>query len=253
MAIFLTTKQIQDLLNVDRTTIYRMADSGKIPALKVGSQWRFPKAEVEIWLRTKSGAMSYSSEEATLKNGSDVQRLLPAECAQQIQDTFADALGVMVVVTDLNGNPLLEPSNPCGLFKIAEQSPNAHERCIESWATMANHPSMRPVLVESPLGLLCARALIRVGSELHAMLVVGGIAPTEWPPTDERVQLIAEYIEMDKSVVVQHLDEVFTLSSDEQQRLLPFVQRIADIMAHIITERKQLFEKLDSISELSRV
>jgi len=112
---------------------------------------------------------------------------------------------------------------------------------------------MLPTFVESPLGLLCARGLIRVGSELRAMLVVGGIVPRTWPPAGDKLQAIADYLEIEPAELVRHLDEVFVLDASEQQRLLPFVQRIADIVAHIITERKQLFDKLESISELSRV
>jgi excisionase family DNA binding protein len=32
---FLTTRQLQEILHVDRTTIYRMADDGRVPAVKV--------------------------------------------------------------------------------------------------------------------------------------------------------------------------------------------------------------------------
>ncbi len=115
------------------------------------------------------------------------------------------------------------------------------------------NPSMHPVFVQSPLGLLCARGLVRVGSELSAMVVVGGIAPSHWPPDEDGLRDIAEYLDLETPDVAAHLDEVFYLDEREQQRLLPFVQRIADIVAHIITERKQLFDKLESISELSRV
>ena len=41
MADLLTTSQVQDRLQVDRTTIYRMIDAGHLPAIRVGKQWRF--------------------------------------------------------------------------------------------------------------------------------------------------------------------------------------------------------------------
>jgi len=64
----------------------------------------------------------------------------------------------------------------------------ARKRCLALWADLARNPSLQPVFVESHLGLMCARGLIRVGSELRAMLVVGGIAPQEWPPSANKVQ-----------------------------------------------------------------
>jgi excisionase family DNA binding protein len=257
MASYLTTRQLQDILQVDRTTIYRMADSGRIPAVKVGNQWRFPQSQVEAWLKVNSGTVAgdldANGRVGARKTNGNLARLLPVDCVQQIQDTFADALGVMVVVADLDGQPLTRPSNPFGLFDLAEDSPVAHRRCIEAWAKMATDPSMRPVFVPSPLGLLCARGLIRVGSEIRAMLVVGGIAPPSWPPDKDGLQKVADYLELDIADVTGHANEVFYMDDRQQEELLPFVQRIADIVAHIITERKQLFDKLESISELSRV
>ena len=40
MSEMLTAKDMQALLHVDRSTIYRMAESGRLPAIKVGRQWR---------------------------------------------------------------------------------------------------------------------------------------------------------------------------------------------------------------------
>ena len=56
MADLLTTKELQEILNIDRTTIYRMAESGRVPAVKVGNQWRFPKQQIETWLQRQSVA-----------------------------------------------------------------------------------------------------------------------------------------------------------------------------------------------------
>jgi len=42
-----TLAQIAKYLNVDKFTIYRLIASGKIPAFKVGNQWRFKKRLIE--------------------------------------------------------------------------------------------------------------------------------------------------------------------------------------------------------------
>ena len=47
MTDLLTTKELQAILHVDRTTIYRMAESGRLPAVKVGGQWRFPRQQID--------------------------------------------------------------------------------------------------------------------------------------------------------------------------------------------------------------
>ncbi len=48
----LTTKQATELLQVSRFTLYRLVESGDIPALRVGGQLRFDRAEILEQLRT---------------------------------------------------------------------------------------------------------------------------------------------------------------------------------------------------------
>ena len=253
MTEFLTTRQLQEILHVDRTTIYRMAEDGRIPAVKVGNQWRYSRRSIEAWLKTQSSVVVTPVETIPASNGIELQQLLPVECVQKIQDAFASLLGVMMVMTDLHGKPVTQVSNPCGLFTLAETSSIARTICQEDWATLANHPSMAPALVNGHLGLEYARGLVRVGSEIKAMLVAGGIAPQEWPPDERSIARIAEYLDVPMAKVQAHINDVFRLSPTDTQQVLTYVQRIADIMAHIMSERNQLFTKLQNIAELTRI
>jgi excisionase family DNA binding protein len=47
----LTVKQVADYLKIDKFTVYRLVTQGKIPAYKVGSQWRFNRKMLDRWLR----------------------------------------------------------------------------------------------------------------------------------------------------------------------------------------------------------
>ena len=94
---YLTAHDVQKLIRVDRSTIYRMAESGRLPAVKVGRQWRFPTDEIKRWLK---GEMPPTG--------------LPDRCMQSVADLFADLYGVMVIVADIDGQPITEISNPCG-------------------------------------------------------------------------------------------------------------------------------------------
>lgn len=251
-AEFLTTRQIQEILHVDRTTIYRMADDGRIPAVKIGGQWRFPRRPIENWLKRQSNTVARPTETVTDGASSDLEKLLPLECVQKIQDAFADILGVMMVLTDLDGKPVTQVSHACGLYDLAAQSPAARTLLQQEWAKLAGHPSLQPEFVSNELRLLSARGLVRVGSELKAMLVVAGIAPRQWPPSDGEIAGLAERLQLPAAVVGSHLNNVCMLSPEQQQQVLAYVQRIADIVAHIITERNVLFTKLQNIAELTR-
>ena len=48
--ILLTAEQVARYLKVDKFTIYRLLTQKKIPAFKVGNQWRFKKSILEEWL-----------------------------------------------------------------------------------------------------------------------------------------------------------------------------------------------------------
>jgi excisionase family DNA binding protein len=50
---FMTTKEVAQYLRVDQYTIYRLVSQKKIPAFKIGNQWRFKRRVLERWLKTK--------------------------------------------------------------------------------------------------------------------------------------------------------------------------------------------------------
>jgi excisionase family DNA binding protein len=52
--ILLTTVQVARYLKVDKFTVYRLVTQRKIPAFKVGSQWRYKKKLIDAWLLENS-------------------------------------------------------------------------------------------------------------------------------------------------------------------------------------------------------
>jgi excisionase family DNA binding protein len=52
----LTTEQVAKYLKVDKFTIYRLVAQKKMPAFRVGSQWRFKKSVIEDWLMRNSNS-----------------------------------------------------------------------------------------------------------------------------------------------------------------------------------------------------
>lgn len=50
----LTPRQLAQLAGIQVRTVTRLASVGEIPAVRVGRQWRFIKADIEEWLRTKA-------------------------------------------------------------------------------------------------------------------------------------------------------------------------------------------------------
>ncbi len=249
MTDLLTTKQVQALLRVDRTTIYRMVESGQLPAIRVGKQWRFAQAEIERWLQAARARQVQAQPaqpgttpaDAGSATEDDLRSALPVACAQLIQDVFAEMLGVMVVVTDMQGRPITQVSNPCGFFAaLTEKNPKVLAQCVHTWQQLAGDPALAPKFSRSEMDLLCARGLIRVGTELKGMVVIGGIAPETWPPSDERLAAMAEAFGVALDDLRANLDAVYRLDRTAQSRALQYVQRIADVFSHMIEERNQV-------------
>ena len=51
MAKLLNTKELVEYLKLTEVTIYKYANEGKIPGVKVGSRWRFDKDQINELLR----------------------------------------------------------------------------------------------------------------------------------------------------------------------------------------------------------
>lgn len=257
MAEMLTAKDIQAMLQVDRSTVYRMAESGQLPAIKVGKQWRFPVEQIDSWFRLRMTTPPVTAvpqpQAIPPERPHDLASLIPLACVQVIQDSFADLLGVMLVVTDMEGNPITEASHPCGLFLTISQQPDAIQKCIQSWHDLATAIDLTPKFSLSHLGLLCARSMIRVGTELKGMVIAGCIAPDEWPPSPAEVEDMAAEFGVEPGIMTRHLHDVYHLEAEQKAEVLAFLPRIANILAHIVDERKTLVSRLEAIASLTQL
>lgn len=219
---YLTAREVQELIRVDRSTIYRMAESGRLPAIKVGRQWRFPSEAVNEWLGTS---------EHGHENGS----AHPPSSTQDIANLFAELHGVMVIVTDIGGNPIAAVSNPCGYFSAISGDAAALERCVAEWRALGDQYDFEPRLRPSHLGFLCTRAFIRVGNELAGMVISGGIAPEDWPPSATEIEAIALESRVPVATVEDSIDAVHHLGPADQERLLTDIPILAKHLSRIAT------------------
>ncbi|HRI88381.1 MAG TPA: helix-turn-helix domain-containing protein [Candidatus Hydrogenedentes bacterium] len=46
----LTIDELSDYLKIAKSTLYKLAQGGKLPGQKVGKHWRFRKEAVDRWL-----------------------------------------------------------------------------------------------------------------------------------------------------------------------------------------------------------
>jgi len=184
----LTATQLQDMFDVDRSTIYRMAGDGRLPAIKIGRQWRFPAGAIRELL----------GEFESHRLGEDADLLI---------EMVAGALGVMVVVTDLEGRPLTPVMNPCPRFVASQDDPEAVAACAHEWREMAESNDPRPFFQDGALGFLCARAFVRDRGKPTAMVLAGGVAKDG-----------------------DDADDLFVLSAEQRRRVVSTLPKVASLL-----------------------
>ena len=50
----MTLQEVAAYLQLSKDMIYRLAQSGRIPASKVGSRWRFRRERIDRWMEDKA-------------------------------------------------------------------------------------------------------------------------------------------------------------------------------------------------------
>ena len=96
---------------------------------------------------------------------------------QHLQDLFADAHGVASIITDMNGNPITQPSNFTRLCeKIIRKTEKGCANCLKSDAVIGRHnPSGAIVQTCLSCGLWDAGASINVGGKHIANWLIGQV------------------------------------------------------------------------------
>ena len=68
MTDWLTLDELAAYLKRGRSTLYKMARNGQIPASKIGRSWRFDRGAIDAWLRTQSPATTGAKKPKRRKN-----------------------------------------------------------------------------------------------------------------------------------------------------------------------------------------
>jgi excisionase family DNA binding protein len=108
---FLTTEEVLDYLQVNLRTVYRLIKAGKIPAVRVGRQWRFRKRDIDAWLESqRPRTVRQSSPGRTAAPPAGRARVLVVDDESTIRDLLAKTLALAEYDVDLapDGRTALE-------------------------------------------------------------------------------------------------------------------------------------------------
>lgn len=240
----LTAKQVQELLKVDRTTIYRMLGDKRITGVKVGQQWRFHSSEID----------------ALIKDGAQRNRplplsgeILPLHCLEPIQNVFAEIAQVASVTLSPEGVPLLQLSNSCRYCSLILASESGREACAESWRLLAEKSGDRRGFRSCHAGLLYACSRVEVNGNLVAIFAAGQFY-SQPPEPDEkaaRITRLAHAHNIDEEDLTSAAHDLRQLDDIRRLRINGWLEAVARTFAQVAAERAQLMARLDRIAEMS--
>jgi excisionase family DNA binding protein len=245
MDTFLTAKQTEELLNVDRTTIYRMLKDGRLTGVKVGQHWRFSARAVESLL---SGAVRPGSKDVPVS-----VQVLPLHCMQPVQDVFAEIAQVGAVTADIDGQPLTKISNSCDFCKMILGSEEGRQACSKSWRQLVNQKDTAPEFTTCHAGLQYARSRIVVHGELIAILVAGQfyVQFPEPEEQEERLCTLADKYHIDVNLLKQAARKITVLDSRHVPQISGWLERVTQTFEQISAERADLMNRLKQISAMT--
>jgi excisionase family DNA binding protein len=112
---FLTTEEVLEYLQVNLRTVYRLIKAGKIPAVRVGRQWRFRKRDIDAWLdsqrpRSGGGPRPQPAAAARPAAGAARPRVLVVDDEASIRDLLSKTLALAEYDVDVapDGRSALE-------------------------------------------------------------------------------------------------------------------------------------------------
>jgi excisionase family DNA binding protein len=253
----LTAKEVQELLKLDRTTVYRMLKDGRLTGVKVGQQWRFARQEIDTLL---SGERPVATNGTAAPGGVTEaapppapENLLPLHCVQTIQDVFADMAQVGSITTAPDGEPLTHVSNSCQFCSLILSSPAGRRACINSWRRLAEQTERQPHFATCHAGLNYIHARIDVNQAPAAVLIAGQFYAESPDPTEQatRVEQLAEAYDLDLVELAEAAQSLPTLDERTQAQLGNWLTKVAHTFEEVGRERAAMIDRLRRIAAIT--
>jgi excisionase family DNA binding protein len=247
MTDLLTTRQVQEILKVDRITIYRMLQDGRLKGVKIGQQWRFDRREVDRLLNREVPL------EQPVVQGLDAS--FPTHCVQTIQDLFSNVSQMSALVIDRQGEPITEISRPCDYCQLVLSSSTGNAACRASWKSAAEHCSSGGKYFTCHAGLQYIAAPVIDKHEPAGVFLSGQFY---WQAPDgreqsERSRRLAAAHNLDFEALQTAAAGIPVIEPQQQSRVEEWPFSAARAVQSILQERILFIERLQQIANLTQL
>lgn len=243
---FLTTREVEQLVHLNRVTIYRLIREGQFPAVKVGSQWRFKRSAVEAWLTSHHPTPPSESQEPPRPNeyvaafhNSEVVRVLQA---------FSKAMGLSICVIGPGGETILDCMN-CHSFCAAMQASQQGRACCQE---------VRRSFTSSPIenciaGVSYIKTPVHIADQLIGYIVMGPLVRDAYQMETIRQHLpeAAATLGIAPETLLSELSTIQTLDTGQLEVLRSLLNTVASTTLQITVERQRSDERLKTIARLA--
>ncbi len=246
MTDLLTTRQVQDILKVDRITIYRMLQDGRLNGIKVGSQWRFTQSEVDRLLEGRSNHKSISTESGPL---------FPTHCVQTIQNLLSGISQMCALVIDIHGDPVTEFTAPSGLSRLVMSSAEGEEAYRNAWKAFALAGKDQDSTFICPAGLAAVTAPIHDHEVLVGWFMVGQVYLDEGSKQkalSNAAEIASEY-GLNAVKVAEAIQNVPVISMEQWGQMQNWADKAAQSIDSILRERTGYKQRLQQIADLTQM
>lgn len=247
MEDILTTRQVQEILKVDRITIYRMLQDGRLKGSKIGQQWRFARRDVERLLNKPA---QQKEPESPVNNA-----MIPTHCIQTIQGLFSDVSGMSSLVVDVEGAPLTHPTNPCRFCQRMQQSPSGAEACRASWKHAAQQASAGSKFFTCHAGLQYIAAPVFDAGKPLGLFLTGHF---HWQKPDlreeaERLRRLSATHNIPLNELQKAAAEIQVIKPEDQLQVESWPFSAARAVQSILKERIEFVDRLQQIANLTQI
>ena len=255
MDSLLTTRQLQDLLQVDRITIYRMLSDGRLQGFKVGGQWRFSRHAIERWLQEQQSSLAATGPAIDAGELHPSTDSLPLHCIQAIQSIFAEAMGIGTITTAVNGTPLTTISNSCDFCNLILRTEAGRKRCENSWrvaATGSGETSPQIAICHAGLSYVWGPIEVRRVRVAHTHAGQFLLRPLRDDGWSERIDDLSAVTGVNSHRLRRALASVPVLNPSKQEQVPRLLLRVVETFSEIGEERQNLLERLQRIAEMTQ-
>ena len=252
MKELITTRQLQDILQVDRITIYRMLEDGRLRGFKVGGQWRFARSEIERWLQAQRQSERF--EAPTLQPSSlSTEVPLPTACIQAVQDIFAEACEVATVISSDDGSSITQTSFPCAFCRLLMSTAEGQRRCLASRRLFIAQQGAASSIQYCHAGLAYIVFPVKMDEQRTTYILAGQFStgPALLAGRTAEIESLARDCNLSSSRLIEVAAQTPVRDPAYVARISRLAQRMADTLTELGHERLSLLKRLKQIAEMT--